>query len=247
MRRDQRNEGFILINAIWLLLLCGAIAALLMLRGIERGSAARAEGDALRARLALESGVEAVIADILFNGPRNRWANLPANGSVDVGANTMLQVQLSSETGRLDLNNGDLDTIDLALRGFGVDATRRRALVDGLRARRARKERIGSWAEARMLLAPIKIEENQGECLEQNFTLYSGLSKPRPDQVPQAIARAIGLAVAASGGPMEPGSAIKIEVSTPLGRTLTAVARLTGARDQPYMAMRWDYGDPCTR
>lgn len=245
MRHDQPNDGFILINAIWLLLLCGAIAALLMLRGIERGSAARADGDVLKARLSLESGVEAVIADILFNGPRSRWASVPANGSVDVGAGSPLQVRVSSEAGRLDLNDGDLDTIDLALRGFGADATRRRALLDELRAKRARKERIGSWAEAHMLLAPIESGADRQTCLDQDFTLYSGLSKPRPDQASPGLARVLGLATTASAGAIEPGSAIRIAVSTSSGRTLMAVTRLTGARDEPYVAMRWDFGGGC--
>lgn len=245
MRRDPRNEGFILINAIWLLLLCGAIAALLMLRGIERGSAARAEGHALKARLSLESGVEAVIADILFNGPRSHWAILPANGSIDVGGGTSLQVRVSSETGRLDLNDGNLDAIDLALRGFGADATRRRALVDALRARRARKERIGSWAEADMLLAGISAQHNPQSCLEHYVTLYSGLSMPRADQAPAPLSHALGFATAASSGAIEPGSAIRIEAVTSQGLMLTVVTRLTGARDEPYSTMRWDYGSSC--
>lgn len=245
MRHVPRNEGFILINAVWLLLLCGAIAALIMLRGIERGSAARAEGEALSTRLALESGVEAVIADILFNGPRSRWAMLPANGSIDAGRDSPLQVRVSSETGRLDLNDGNLDSIDLALRSFGIDATRRRALVDQLRAKRARQERIGSWAEAEMLLTPIEMSMGGRSCLDRDFTLYSGLSKPRPDQASPRLAHALGIATAPSAGAIEPGSAIRIAVSTPQGLTLTAVARIIGARDDPYVAMRWDYGALC--
>jgi len=245
VRRDPRNEGFILINAIWLLLLCGSIAALIMLRGIERGSAARADGDALNARLGLESGVEAVIADILFNGPRSRWATLPASGSIEVGGDLPPPDRVSSETGRLDLNDGNLDTIDLALRGFGIDATRRRALVDELRAKRARKERIGSWAEAQMLLAGVQGNARRQQCLEQDLTLYSGLAAPRPDQASPQLAHALGLAVAGSSAAIEPGAAIRIEVTAPQGMALTSVVRLTGARDDPYVAMRWDFGAPC--
>jgi len=245
VRHDPHNEGFVLINAIWLLLLCGAIAALLMLQGIERGSAARAEGDALKTRLSLESGVEAVIADILFDGPRSRWANLPANGSIDVGAGAPLQVRVSSETGRLDLNDGDLNTIDLALRGFDVNATRRRSLVDELVARRARKERIGSWAEAQMLLRGVLTNANRESCPEEDFTLYSGLSGPKPDQASPQLARALGYATAAGENPTPPASAVRIEVTAAGGLTLTSIVRATGLRDEPISTMRWDYGEQC--
>ena len=80
MRRHPDSEqGFVLIAAIWLLLLCAVMVAVLMLRGHDRAVAAADASDRLKARLVLESAVETVVADILFNGQASRAATVPAS------------------------------------------------------------------------------------------------------------------------------------------------------------------------
>jgi len=74
----RSEQGYILITAMWLLLLGGSIVALLMLRNLHAAEAYSDDRPQLQLRYAQESAVETVVADILFNGPRSEFARLPA-------------------------------------------------------------------------------------------------------------------------------------------------------------------------
>jgi hypothetical protein len=195
----RAERGFILISAFWLLILCGAIVAVLMLRAISSATVAAGEEDALRTRLALESAVETVIADLLFNGPQSRWARFPSKGGMSID-NRPIRVIVSSESGRLDLNEIDLGLLDTALRGLGVDANGRSVLSENLAAKRAANQRIGSPAEIRALLAATLGPNPQVRCIEDRLTIYSGLSRPNESHISPEWARALGMATVASPG-----------------------------------------------
>lgn len=240
MRCVPRAErGFILISALWLLILCGAIVAVLMLRGIESATEASDGEDALRTKLALEGAVETVVADMLFNGPRSRWALLPARGTVAVDSQS-IQVAVSSEAGRLDLNEADPLLLEAALRGLGVEAGGRALLIGALRQKRAANERIGSLAELRALLAPTIGTNQRAKCLEDQFTIFSGLVRPSESHLPPTLARALGSTASSSPVPAEPGSALRITATTRGGSTLMAIVRITGMLDEVYSASAWE-------
>lgn len=245
MRRVPNNDqGFVLVAAIWLLILCGSIAAILMLRGVERGRQASSESDILKTRLALENAVESVIADMLFNGPRSRWAMVPSSGAMAIG-NDDIAVRLSSESGRMDLNDGDLGQIGMLLRGFGFNAQQRQAFLDDLDVRRKQRARLASWPEVDRLLAKLPQDRVLGSCLERELTLYSGLGVPRASQASPELARALALTGSAEPSPPEPGTALRIEASSQAGASLLAVVRVIGMQDHPYSVLRWQFNPAC--
>lgn len=234
------QRGFILIGTVWLLLLCAAIVAVLMLRAHESIAGATGERDILESRLALDSAIDVVVADLIFNGNRSRWSRLPASGSITV-SDRPIAVTLSSETGRADLNDGDPAVIAAALQGLGVEPRTRAGIVDEIRARRAKGERVASWAGLQKLLAPA-----DGRCLEDHFTLYSGLSAPRENQASPELLRALGKPATAFGpSPPEPGSALRLAAQTEQGASLTVIIRVTAQREQPYVVMRWSRNQAC--
>jgi len=245
VRRVPRAErGFILIGALWLLILCGAIVAVLMLRGIESATAASDGEDALRNKLALESAVEAVVADLLFNGPQSHWALLPAEGAVAVD-DRQIRVTVSNEAGRLDLNEVDPVLLETALQGFGIDAGRRILLVEALRAVRTAKQPIGSLAEMRALLATTIGMDRQARCLENQLTIFSGLVRPRENQLSPELARALGIATIASRTPAEPGSALRVMATAPGGGTLSSTVQIKGLLGEAYSASAWEFMQGC--
>jgi Tfp pilus assembly protein PilX len=70
--RRQSEQGFVLIKAVWLLLLCAAIVAVLMLRCNTASTTATDE--LLKQQLALDAATETVIAGLLLRGSISQWA-----------------------------------------------------------------------------------------------------------------------------------------------------------------------------
>jgi hypothetical protein len=224
-----QEQGFVLIATIWLLVLGGAIIAVVMLRTMTVSRAAVAQGTDLRDRLALDGAIDSVVADILFNGNRSRWAQLPASGTVDVGG-SQINVAVSSENGRLDLNAAEPALIDTALRGFGVAAGPRTAFINQLLERRATKQPLRSRDEVERLIA-VAGAQSGGVCLSDMLTVSAGLATPQVDQMPTELARALGQPGASGPAPMSPGGAVRVFVWTGQGMALGAVVRPIGIKD----------------
>jgi len=232
-RSDTDGEtGFVLIGVVWLLLLGTAIVALLMLRGHEQARSALAEGSALQNRLNLDAATESATADILIRGGASDWVHLPANGSVQVGGSTV-DVTVTSEDGRLDLNDGDLTVIDSALQGLGYATSARTSFVGALKARRA-GGRITSVADMGRLLAPLQQSASRGAiCLADIFTLESGRNIPDQSRMPRALISALGVAAISAPAQMRGGESLRIVARSTTGSSLTTIARLIGLGGHP--------------
>jgi general secretion pathway protein K len=216
-----------------------------MLRGHERATATGEANDRLAMRLRLESAIQLVIADILLNGPASRWSLLPSNGDLSVDG-ARVAVSVSSENGRLDLNEVDLPTLDTALRGFGLSARARDKITAALRAKRTQAQRLVGWADAIRVLAPATTEGGEELCIAHEVTIYSGLSKPDERFLSPDLARALGRASTSTGiGRIEPGIPVRIVAKLESGLALSAVVRLTGELVRPYDISRLDSLPDC--
>ncbi len=243
-RPTAGERGFVLIAAIWLLILAGSIAAILMLRSLAGATAAADHDEATERRLALESAIETMLADRLFVGQRSAWWLAPAQGQIAIGGRDV-NIRMTSESGRLDVNGANPALIDPALRGFGVSASERERILARLLALRAMKKNIGSLAELESLLAST----GGTICLADHFTFVSGFAEPRPDHMSPELARALGSRGGATGegGPkeMEGGAAMRIEAAESGGRPIVAIVRVTGLIEGPVQASAWGAPSPC--
>jgi len=239
----KEGNGFILIAVIWLLTLGGAIAALLMLRSANDARVAVDQGQMLRSDLAAESAVETVIAELLFYGPRSRWTRVPASGNVSVDQ-MPVSVTLTGESGKIDINEADLQLIDNALRGFAVTATVRGQVLAGLSELRGGGGRVGSQATLVALLAPAS--QSSGQCLPSYFTISSGLSVPRRDRMAPALGKALGYAET-GGRPtaLQAGDVLRLDVKPGSGRNLTALLRPNGIPPTPIAMIDWTWNSGC--
>jgi hypothetical protein len=243
-RPERGEDGFVLIAAIWLLILAGSITAILMLRSLAAATAAADHQQSLERRLALESAVETMLADRLFEGNRSAWNTTPAAASIAVGK-YRVDLKVTSESGRLDVNSADPALIDTALQGFGIGSAERNRIVARLTALRLAKRSIGSLPELSALLGESRVKN--GSCLADSLTWVSGLAEPRPEQAPPALARALGRAGGASGpSAPEPGSALRIEASVPGSAPILALVRTTGLPAQPTSITLWGAATPCS-
>lgn len=222
------EQGFVLIAATWLLVLAGAVVALLMLRGLTDARDAKAEGELFRHKLALDGAVETVVADRLFNGSRSQWSRVPAQGSVDVDG-IAVRARSTSESGRLDLNVADLALVDRALQGLGVGATNRRIVLGRLQQLRGRNEKLSSFAALEALLS--QAQQDTTVCLADMMTFNSGLAQPRPGQMPGKLSFALGVPAGAgdtNGRQFQPGEPQRLEVQMLSGGIRIVILRLTG-------------------
>jgi len=237
------ERGFVLIAAIWLLILAGSITAILMLRSLSLAAGAAADGDALARRLALAGAIETALADRIFNGERSPWWLTPSESTVAIGGRRVT-VRLSSESGRLDVNEADPALIDAALRGAAVAPSERARIVTRLQAFRAANRRLLSPAALDMLLAEAGAAA--GSCLPDQLTTSSGMAQPRPDQMPRALARALGIAGGDSLVIPEPGAPMRVEAAEAGGAHVVAVLRMSGTPERPVVFAAWNEAPSCS-
>ena len=242
-----KDPGFILLTAVWLLLLAGAIAAAMMLVALRQGRQAVDAAAQLQAKLAVESAVQLIIADLLESGSRSPWARTPATGSIATGG-AQVQVQVSAEAGRIDLNEADPALIASALQGLGVDPQARENVRAEIIRQRAAKRRFGHWVEMEQLLAAAK--DTGDVCLASLFTFWSGFPSPSPQQMPDRLARALGQTgnMGQSGGVLDDVTTQVLRMEAPIGaKRVLAIVRITGWMDHPYEIYVWNSaGGPCS-
>jgi hypothetical protein len=227
------DNGFVLIGVIWLLVLAGAVGAALLLRSLGEARNAAAESRAFSSRMALDGAAEAAFASLLFYGPRSTLGS--GGGRVAIGA-TQVELGITSEALRFDLNEADPQLVDRVLQGLKLPPAERNRIVTAVAQARSVNHRMTSQAELRRLLGP------EAAGLEDVFTLYSGLKQPATAELPETLARRLASPDrAAEPVEIRGGTPLRIEARLAGGPRLTAVARLTGQQGDPVAVQRWEH------
>jgi len=149
--RPSRERGFVLIGAIWLLVLAGAIGAVLMLRARTATLGAEAERTALADSLLREAAMETLIAELVINGKRSAWALVPRSEAISIDG-VAVQASLAADTAKLDVNDAELGVIDAALQ-TELSAVDRAIVLTRLARYRQAGRRLSSDAELAALFA----------------------------------------------------------------------------------------------
>jgi hypothetical protein len=221
-----------------------------MARSLRAATELKAEEQDLRERLVLASAIETVVADVIFNGPRSRWHMLPASGSVDVDGMTV-QVTLSPENGRLDVNEAAPELIDDLFRGIGTPSKTRSRLLAALGERRVADQPIGSFSELEAILKSSGLDARPGSCLLEMLTPFSALPVPRLALAPERLRTALARAGKEDGivelrsvpiGPVEP---VRVRAKVKNERQLNVILRVTGTTDAPYLVHHWSERPLC--
>jgi len=241
----QSERGYILITAIWLLLLGASIVSLLMLKNMNRGEEISYERKQLEHSYTQESAVETVIADMLFNGPRGEFVTLPAATSYQLGGKQM-NVRVTSESGKIDVNQADPALIDRALRGFGIPSLPRQTFLAVVKSKRASKKLFHSMNDVESAMEEAGMEKNGELCASRYFTVYSGLSIPQSGQMDVRLAKALGQPSQTTTGKTTASAAIRIEVGSDAGQPLVAIIRTSGLIGESHRVLDWRYGTDCS-
>ena len=166
-------------NGATLVVLAAAISAA---RSSSLASASRSSTEAsqdavaVQRNLDLETATETVAADLLINGARSQWWRLPGHGTIPIGSSE-IDVTVTSEDGRLDLNTADPSVIQDALQGLGFATEDAQAFLAALLARRA-QGRLSSGADIDSLVGVLVGSYDQRKrCLQATSDrLVQGMS-----------------------------------------------------------------------
>lgn len=176
----RSDSGYVLVNAIWILTLAAGIAALMMARVARESQILAFDHRQFNAENMIANIREASLADLWFDA-REAQA-LHSGAFVEYRFGQMVgRVKISSESERIDLNDGDLGALDALMATDGIVATQRQALLAALFEYRNAHHRIESLAAARALMEDIGISPMSADCLIDSATISSNLTAPLPD------------------------------------------------------------------
>lgn len=207
------------------MILAAAVVSLLMVAASQQAKQAVVEVGRVKSKEAVESAIEVVTADILFNGARSRWWILPATGHVTIDGREV-SVSISSENGRLDVNSADLESISAVLGAMQSDISTNANFLREIELRRAENRMFRSLPELEASLARSGFADPT--CKMDPFTLFSGLAKPSAQGAQLTVAKALG-GQAEVPGEVPLGNAIRVRASFELVSS-TSIVRITGQR-----------------
>jgi len=132
MSARSRQAGIALVLVLWVIALLTVIAGSFTLGVRREATVARFQVDATQARAAAEAGIRIAMLGLLDNDPDRRWHADGRAYQLSFG-DAALEISVSAETGRIDLNAADPILIEGALRVAGVsDEGEQTALRDAI-------------------------------------------------------------------------------------------------------------------
>jgi hypothetical protein len=230
--RSSTERGFVLISAMWLLILGAAIAALLMLRSINTARAVRMSADNVMAEHRPDDALATIAADILFAGPASRWSRLPATGTLQIGGQP-LAISISREQRLPDVNKADLALIDDDLHDRGYLPEQRATILARIEDARGAKRMIGSFAGIAALAAGV-VPPGSETCLAAVLSPFGGTG----DRTTSG-----SFAASQDSSGLHAGDVLRVRLGE-AGRQRIHALRITAAADQPYGLLDW-YDDAC--
>ncbi len=232
------ERGYILITAVWMLLLGASIVAVIMVHNMRASEQLSFEREQTQIKYAQESAVETAVADILFNGPRSPLSRLPAEASYTIN-DVSMQIRVSSESGKIDVNQADPVLIERALRGFGIAGSQRQAFLTIIAGERSASRLFQSPAEVAAAMQQAGIPVDGDFCPDKYFTTFSGLGQPAAGQMLPELAKALGQPSLPTEARARPGTALRITVTAEGTSPLTANVRTSGLIGQAYSVLDW--------
>lgn len=128
---NQRQSGIAFVVVLWVLALLAILLGAFSLLARTEHLQARHLFDSTQALYAAEAGVNRAIYELMQPDPETRW--LPDGRSYTFGfEGAEVEVRVTDESGKIDLNAADVQTLDLLFQSLGVDAAESAPLADAI-------------------------------------------------------------------------------------------------------------------
>ncbi|HET6604078.1 MAG TPA: type II secretion system minor pseudopilin GspK [Xanthomonadaceae bacterium] len=150
--RRVRQQGVAFLIVLWVLALLAIVLGAFALQARTENLQARHLFDGTRALYAAEAGLNRAVAELMQPDPTLRW--LPDGRLYQVefeGAG--LEIRITDESGKIDLNGADPQTLDLFFQSLGVDPLESARIADA----------IVDWRDPDDLLSPNGAEDPEYE------------------------------------------------------------------------------------
>lgn len=234
-RSNPGHSGFVLLHALWLLLLASLLGSTMMAATLGAAKDGAAVISAFRTEMAAESAFHSALYQALLPG----YAPPARSQVIQVDA-IDVTVTIKDVSGLLDINASDEPTLYRLLEALAVSDTRR--MVAGLVAARP----ITSYAA---LAAVDGLTQQAFDTIFPHVTLFSRQAMPSADTASAWLAATLQLKQDSpgvlAGIPSAAGRVFRFEAmaKTPnaSSRQLVVEFLLTGRRDQPYWIYEWGW------
>jgi len=236
MKRLQRGAALLLV--LWVIgllsVLLGGLAMSVQLQ--QRQAIWRSnQTDAV---LTAQAGLELAVVNLLRAGP-SRWLADGREHAVQFNHST-LQVSVTSERGKLDLNAGSAHHLEKLLRAGGASSEDAKRITQALRTRR-NKVPLRMLEEYRQL--PGMTDAVYLRTLPW-ITVWSGNAEPDPGLAPPPLAQVLGLpsrsGLGADAGKLVTITSIARRANGFSAELQATVVLLPGyAGGKPYRVLRW--------
>lgn len=226
------HRGFVLLHALWLLLLISLLATVAMRRSRETATDGAAAMAVFHVEMAAESALNIAMHELLISGVQQLQPRLKNIDGAEV------TTAVSDAIGLLDLNMADRGTLRRLVTALDLaDPDRIVAALIGARP-------ILAYAEIAALdgLTPAHLAT-----LLPHITLFSRLTAPMPDASSEWLVHALGIKrseqKAVSDMRSSAGRVFRIETTARTkwarSRRLVAEVLITGRRDRPFLIYEW--------
>lgn len=193
--RRARSEGFVLLHALWLLLVAATLAAGSMTAVFYSSEELSISEQRLRTRLVHESAVELAIHDLLVNGDRSAWIGdgiITRSVQID---QQFVSVSVQQVAGLVDPVTSDPAIFGRLLAGLAIPQERQKP--GGTATQSADVLRPTTYAD---LQAMLGLDDSSFACLYPYVTLHSGRTEPDLRHASKRLAELAGSRSGTSSG-----------------------------------------------
>src|SRR5690606_38122261 len=129
MRARQRGIAFVIV--LWLLALLAILLGSFALMARTENLQARHLFDSTRALYAAEAGLNRAVFELMQPDPTTRWLpdGRPYVFNFD---DAEVEIRITDESGKIDINAADVATLDQMFQALGVDAVESAQLADAM-------------------------------------------------------------------------------------------------------------------
>lgn len=257
---ERRESGIALIAVLWMLLMLSALAA--SVGYIARTNAMLAHRAAEVAHV--EAAADAAIIETISILSDAQVSRHPATSGSSRGwefDGAHVEVTVSKEAGRIDLNSADRELISAFLQSQGIDQNTATALIGELTNRSRSNDAIPLQSVDELREIP-NWEAKNIDCWMDSLTVYTGLPGVSFADVPSKVLDALKWAQehhfadrewitvgsasqSAVGQASVIGDVLRISAVATLSNDVTVttvwIGRLTGDRQNPMLTYRWGH------
>ncbi len=251
MREQHRNQapvtdnGYVLITAIWLLLLAAAVLALIVTQNARSDSNARFEKRIVARQMALESGLSTAIFDAATVLSLDKPLSLPMVRRYTISGIDMTVV-FRDENGKLDVNRSDPELIRRAMQGLAVSSDIAVNFTQRIAEKRLVDRKIVSLEDIDQELAIAGLDRsNSGFCARRYFTVFASSGQPNPKSMRAELARALAIPISTDDQPTDVATIFAVEVKPRNGAPLYARVFLRGGGAKMFELLHSHHAREC--